>query len=245
MRLSSMFFALLLAPLILSAQTSAVFAPPQSSQSCPVRLTAERLSNYGRIEAGSPALSEEQRKQRELTQQLRQLTGQKAVLETELAQQGSAADPAVIKDLRAQIQALNAKLSAKSDEITALTGPVDPKEQLEDAAEPRQGLNLTFAQPLARIVSADITMHFYSTDAHIIPATPPAPHGTPITETFHLTPDSGESLLHSTLWPEHRGIISWVELTRLDYTDGTAWQSSAPRQCSAAPSLYVPVASAH
>jgi hypothetical protein len=259
MRLSSIFVAVLFAPLTLSAQTSpAIFAPPQSAQSCPVLLTVERLSNYGRIETGTPAQSDEQRKQSELTQQLHQLdvelqtlAQQKSALEAKLAQQGPTADPAVARDLRAQIQTLDASISAKNAEITALTGPTDvflkkqldeAKRALSEADQQQQGLSIAFIKPAARIVSADIVVHGYTASARIVPAAPAA--SGEVSEKFHAAASAEHPLLRSNLWPAHMAVISWVELTRLDYTDGTSWQSSTPRQCSAAPSLFVLVDSA-
>jgi hypothetical protein len=105
-----------------------------------------------------------------------------------------------------------------------------------------QGLDIAFATPKAAIASADIVVHGYPAGPHIIPATPSAL--SEITETFHLTADTGQPLLRPSVWTAHMVAISWVELTRLDYTDGTSWQSSTPRQCSAAPSLFVLIDSA-
>ncbi|HEX9200295.1 MAG TPA: hypothetical protein VF865_12100 [Acidobacteriaceae bacterium] len=108
-----------------------------------------------------------------------------------------------------------------------------------------QGLNLGFwkstelAKSEAQIASADITVHFYPAAAHAIPAAPATHNTAPPTETFHLTGHSGEPLLSSSIWTREMAIVSWVELTRLNYADGTSWQSSAPRQCGAAPNLYV------
>ena len=111
------------------------------------------------------------------------------------------------------------------------------------APAPRgQGLNLTFAKPEVQIVSADITVHFYSATLRAIPAIPSAPKGS--TQTFHLTSGPENSMLHSSIWTKHTAPVSWVELTRLEYANGTTWHSSTPRQCGVAPSLYVLVDSA-
>jgi hypothetical protein len=103
-----------------------------------------------------------------------------------------------------------------------------------------QGLALTFARPATQIASADIVVHGYPATLHIILATPSAP--AEITETFHLTASAGLPLLHPSVWTQRMVVVSWVELTRVQFADGTTWQSSAPRQCGASPSLYVPVA---
>ena len=105
-----------------------------------------------------------------------------------------------------------------------------------------QGLDLTFAKPDSQIVSADIVVRGYPPTAHVIPATPSAP--SEVSETFHLTAASGKPLLHSSIWTAHMTMVNSVELTRLVYADGTAWQPSAPRQCETSPSLFVLVNSA-
>jgi hypothetical protein len=105
-----------------------------------------------------------------------------------------------------------------------------------------QGLALNFVWPSAQIASADIVVHGYPTVLRVVPAALSAP--AEITETFHLAAGAGEPLLHPSIWTQHLAVISWVELTRIDFANGTTWQSSTPRQCGAAPSLYLPVASA-
>ena len=110
-----------------------------------------------------------------------------------------------------------------------------------------QGLDIAFAKygnPIRQVNSADITVHFYPAAAHAIPATPSAANGAPVTETFHLSGSTGKPILRTSIWTKHPGIVSWVELTHLEFADGTSWQSSAPRQCGAAPNLYVLVDSA-
>jgi hypothetical protein len=122
----------------------------------------------------------------------------------------------------------------------------------KQAARHGQGLDITFARlfnriagapagaakgGMAQIVSADIVVHGYPPTTRAIPATPSAPKE--VTESFHLAPDADQPLLHTSVWTAMTA-IRWVELTRLDYADGTSWQSSTPRECTAAPSLYVP-----
>jgi hypothetical protein len=105
-----------------------------------------------------------------------------------------------------------------------------------------QGVDITFARPSTRIVSADIVVHGYPPTVQAIPATPSAPKE--VTETFHLTANDDQPLLHSSIWTERMTAIGWVELTRLDYADGTSWQPSTAGQCRATPSLYLLVDSA-
>jgi hypothetical protein len=105
-----------------------------------------------------------------------------------------------------------------------------------------QGVDITFVRPSTKIVSADIVVHGYPPTVQAIPATPSAP--SEVTQTFHLTANDDQPLLHSSVWTEHMTAISWVELTRLDYANGTSWQPSAAGQCRATPSLYLLVNSA-
>jgi hypothetical protein len=125
--------------------------------------------------------------------------------------------------------------------------PQDQQSRLNQVAElyhmrHGQGLDVTFGKPQAQIVSADITVHGYPPMAHVIPATPSVPNE--VTETFHLIASADKPLLHSSIWTQSMIMVNWVELTRLVYADGTTWQPSAPRECGAAPSLYVLVDSA-
>ena len=102
-----------------------------------------------------------------------------------------------------------------------------------------QGLALNFAQAETQIVSADIVVHGYPNSMFVVPATLLRED---VTEFFHLTASEGAPLLHSSIWTK-RLMVRWVELTRLEYADGTTWKPSAPHQCHAAPSLYLPVSS--
>src|ERR1039458_4242007 len=92
------------------------------------------------------------------------------------------------------------------------------------------------ADKLRRKLEADLAQY---QGRELYAATPSLP--AEVTQTFHLTASSGAPLLHSSVWTECMIMINWVELTRVQFADGTTWQSSAPRQCGAAPSLYVPV----
>jgi hypothetical protein len=252
MRLSSMIFVLLLSPLALAAQTSsAVFAPPQVSGSCPVRLTVQRFADYGRIDTDAPTLSDQDRrvlgiKEQQiaaLQKQIQALEQQKAALEAKLPQQAPDSDAAT--QLGAQIKALDKQTQHLRTEIFLNRNLEQAIVALNHSElSPGQGLDLTFANPPARIVAADITVHFYPASARVVPAAPSASHDVPTAQTFHLTAGADKPLLHSSVWTGRQGIVNWVELTRVDYADGTIWQPAAPRQCGAAPSLYVPVDSA-
>jgi hypothetical protein len=103
-----------------------------------------------------------------------------------------------------------------------------------------QGLDISFARPEVQIVSADVVVHGYPATAHIIPAAPNTP--SEITETFHLTAGADQPLLSTSVWTTRMVVISWAELTRLEYEDGSTWTAAVGKTgCRAFPSLYVPV----
>jgi hypothetical protein len=154
-----------------------------------------------------------------------------------LAAQTAANNPAVLIKPPAA-QACPVQLSVDREPVGALI-PTNGS-----SAPHGQGLSLTFAKLQEQIVSADILVHFYPSGAHAIPAAPPTAKGVPPTESFHLTATAANPMLHSSIWTKHTAVVSWVELTRLEYADGTTWQASTPRQCGAAPNLYVLVDSA-
>ena len=188
MRLSSMFFALLLAPLTLSAQNATGNSSPSQTEA---------------------------------------LRNQQAALSNQLA---------ALELRNASACPVGFSVDRKPDGAVIWTNSPNPR------APHGQGLDITFAKPKAQIASADIIVYGYPATVRVIPATPSAP--SEITETFHLTAAADQPLLYPSVWTAHLVVVSWVELTRLDYSDGTSWQASTPRQCRAAPSLYVLVDSA-
>lgn len=167
MQSSSMILILLLSSLSVAGQsnagsTSAVFAQPPASQSCPVRFSADRLS--------VPALR-------------------------------------------------------NVDKAAPSAG---------------QGLEINFsALPTATVVKADVTVHGTSAGLRMSPAALSAIKRDDAVETFQLTASEGKPLLQSSIWTTKIAIVSWVELTHVEYADGTTWQASPESRCAAAPSLFV------
>jgi hypothetical protein len=107
------------------------------------------------------------------------------------------------------------------------------------AAPHGQGLDIAFwkyGASIQQVKAADITVHFYSAAAHAMPAAPSAARAAaPAPETFHLSAGSGTPIVRTSIWTKH---------SHVEFADGTSWQSSAPRECGAAPNLYVPVEAA-
>jgi hypothetical protein len=103
-----------------------------------------------------------------------------------------------------------------------------------------QGLQIDFLKsPETEILKADITVHGMSARGHMMPAASRASRPDDASETFVLTPGAGLPLLHSSISTKKISAITWVELTRIDYANGTTWQASPESRCTAAPSLFV------
>ncbi len=106
-------------------------------------------------------------------------------------------------------------------------------------------LRINFNTGLA-IVKADIIVHGVETlSGHegLLLTGPAASHQNN-TESLQLVGTADTPLRQSLIATKNMTAISWLELTRLEYADGTVWQTSAESRCVAAPSLYVLVDSA-
>ena len=137
--------------------------------------------------------------------------------------------------------------------LSATREPSGPLHSVESTPTPRgQGLQINFAGSTnLAIVKADILVHGVSTPGREgMILTGPAPGsgyssvktGRYSTESIQVVGTAGEPVLHPLVWTKSMSAINWLELTRLEYADGTVWQASADSRCVAAPSLFVPVA---
>jgi hypothetical protein len=106
-----------------------------------------------------------------------------------------------------------------------------------------QGLRVNLDRAPSNVLTAEITVHGM-TAGGMIPAASRARHRGDATETFELNANGGAALVHSSVWTKRMTAVTWVELTRLVYSNGTTWQTSRESRCSAAPSLLVLVAAA-
>lgn len=112
-------------------------------------------------------------------------------------------------------------------------------------AHPGQGLQINFVPfPATAILKADITVHGASPRLHIIAASTAAANRDDAIETFRLAGSAEGPLLHSSVWTNEIVAISWVELTRVEYADGSMWHTSPQSRCTATPSLLLLVDSA-
>jgi len=101
-----------------------------------------------------------------------------------------------------------------------------------------QGAILHFLSPAERrVVEADIIVHGHS--GRVIAQPLRADRKNDVTESFHLSGSSTEPLIRKALWTAKIAGITWVELTRVVFSDGTSWQSSVPNECRIEPSLFV------
>ena len=111
-----------------------------------------------------------------------------------------------------------------------------------EARRHHTGVELTFKRSeTPRIVSASVTVHGTSARPRITPAgTNPDED---LTETFDLERQAGTPTLQTTeLWMKKLANVRWVELTGLEYVDGSAWHPSSTSRCNATPNGVLLVA---
>lgn len=102
-----------------------------------------------------------------------------------------------------------------------------------------QGLDLHFPKAAERrVTSADITVHGH---AGAVIAQPLTVHSAnpELTEDFHLTSSGSQALTDKLIWTARISGITWVELRRVAFSDGTTWERSIASECRIEPSLFV------
>jgi hypothetical protein len=272
MRLSSMFFALLFAPLTLAAQiSSTIYSPPRPAQGCPVSVAAQRVAGNAFVQTDTPAPTEQEKQMRarilDLREQIDALKSEKADLQAKLAQNP---DAATSEDLQHQLKAIDAQLAEKQVEVAQLTiklAAEQAKRNTNGVYTPALGLDLHIAAAGARPIAAvDILVHGFSNRGQLMPASqiPNAVVDSPShvsggrsdldrnrsgsgpidiepTQSFHLTRDGAGGSIHTSITARMTG-ISWGEVTRIEFADGSTWLPTTRDECRFAPSLYVPVA---
>jgi hypothetical protein len=245
MRSASIVFAVLFSAASLSAQrptSPTQFIAPPSSEGCPVVFSADRLSMPGLRQAQIDQQSE----QRPQVQQMMVLQQQKAELEAKrneaaakLAALPPGGDPATTLQLTNQVKALEAELSKTQVDLSQLTMTIATEGISNNSGNPvGQNVQISFKQSPSAIVAVDLTVHGVSMSAHMTPAAQSA-RESELSETFHLTGSATKPVLESALSTHRPMIITWVELSRIEYASGASWQKSPTSRCSAAPSLFV------
>jgi hypothetical protein len=111
---------------------------------------------------------------------------------------------------------------------------------------PALGLHLTLNhRPAPAIESIEITVYGLSPKSRILPTNWPTnqqisssdSENDTITRTLELHRRIGsDSLTESDVWVHQFGVINWVDLTSITYTDGTTWQATENFKCRSVPS---------
>jgi hypothetical protein len=91
------------------------------------------------------------------------------------------------------------------------------------------------------IESVEVTVYGFSPGSRVLPANWPDDQHTSapgaISKTIELHRSTGSnSLAESDLWVRQFGVINWVDLTFITYTDGTTWQATKTFKCRSVPS---------
>jgi hypothetical protein len=245
MRSASIVSVLLLSSASLIAQHTTsptqYFAPP-SSEGCPVVFSADRVSAPAlrQAQTDQPSAQRPQVQQMmALHQQVVELEAKRNEVAAKLAELPPGGDPATTLQLSNQAKALDAELSSKRAELSQLS-QVIAKDQPSSNSGNHAGQNvqISFKQSPSAIVGVDLTVHGLSMSAHTTP-TAQSSRESELSEVFHLSGSSANPVLESALSTQKAMIITWVELSRIDYASGASWQKSSTSRCSAAPSLYV------
>jgi hypothetical protein len=103
-----------------------------------------------------------------------------------------------------------------------------------------QGLEINFSgSSSTAILKVDLKVHGMTPGVHMSPAAVGARTAPYSTETFQLAANEGSPLLHGSVSTRRLGTVDWLELTRIEFANGTTWQSSPQSRCVVAPSLLV------
>jgi hypothetical protein len=105
-----------------------------------------------------------------------------------------------------------------------------------------QGIRLRFQHFLTpEIQQVTVVVHGLSQRSRIIPAD--IRSISDLEETFQLTrAEQATSLTTSYLQPSRVFITQWIELTSVDYTDGSTWHAWRAGQCTVTPNKLILVA---
>ena len=174
-----------------------------------------------------------------LHQQVVELEAKRNYAAAKLAELPPGGDPATTLQLSNQVKALDAELSSKRAELSQLSTAVAKEPSNNNSGNPvGQNVQIRFKQSPSAIVGVDLTVHGVSMSARMTP-TAQFSRESELSEVFHLSGSSVEPVLESALRTQKPMIITWVELSRIDYASGASWEKSSTSRCSAAPSLYV------
>jgi len=262
-------FVIAVAPIPLAAQTSAVYSPPRPNRACPVSVTAQRIGGLASVQTGTPAptLQDKQKlaglrdRITALQQQGHALQQRSSGLQAQLAHNPDAATAA---DLHRQLADLDRQISINKAQLaltTAMFNQIDAaieRQSLSQLQSPSIGLDLDIASNSRHSIAAiDILVHGFSSAGQLLPASaqdslaPQADIGPRLhlpanapTQAFHLAPGHPglfTQAFRSSIWTHGLMGIRWLEVTRVEFADGSVWLPAAGGDCRFTPSLYVPV----
>jgi hypothetical protein len=252
--------------------SSTLYSPPRPTQACPVSVAAHRIAGNAMVQTDTPAPTEEEKEMHarivDLRQQIDALQSQEAVLREKFAQNP---DTAASADLQHQLNAIDAQLAEKQIEANQLGANLaleQAKRSTKGIYAPAPGLDLHIAAAGSRPIAAvDILVHGFSNQGRVMPASQipnaavdspshvsvgpsdldrnrsgSSPTGIEPTQSFHLSRDDSGSAIRASIAAKGMTGIAWLEVTRVEFTDGSTWQPTSHDECRFAPSLYVPVA---
>jgi hypothetical protein len=103
-----------------------------------------------------------------------------------------------------------------------------------------QALQLNFASSSSpAILKVNGTLHGMTPGLHVSPISFRDRSATRATETFQLTADERSPLHQPSISIRKLGTVDWLELTRIEFADGTTWHASSESRCVVAPSGLV------
>lgn len=98
-----------------------------------------------------------------------------------------------------------------------------------------QGLDLAFSKnDASRIEKIIVTVHGMSAQGDVLPVRNNS--SSDIAETFILERHPGATTLDSEIWTRKIGPVRWVELTQIEFANGSVWQKSKESKCITEPS---------
>jgi hypothetical protein len=103
-----------------------------------------------------------------------------------------------------------------------------------------QPLRLNFSPTVLRsVISMDVTVHGGFAVPRVEPAASGGGLGTERTQNFTFGRQSGTFAMVRMITTEAMPVVTRVEITRVQYADGTEWHSAPGNTCTVQPSLYV------
>jgi len=93
--------------------------------------------------------------------------------------------------------------------------------------------------PRKQVIAADITVYGYSAKAmeRLLPIqSRPA---TDLKEDFHLAGSASAPLIEKSVWTAKINGIASIELTRVEFSDGSTWERTIPKECVVEPNPFM------